>query len=286
MGSDVLATEELELNRRLGFSQLWVVRERYEIVKGVLVASGPTKRVYAPAVHSELPGEIAKLRKEDTDALIRFAKTFGELGYDALASPDRRRAGDPLAWVWAHARQLHRCLALTWALQDRNDRPIRALLDEIGKEREEVHGAQIRRVVHSFGPQFKGDERAATRHILSGLITKNLARVGLKLTDVAMAAEESGAGSVASRRAVPAFRLFLTFDVLIQVAYLHLANALAGGHVQRCASPRCGAFFVQTHLRRQYCPPFGPKQESPCAGRERQAAFQKRKSRKESNAQG
>jgi hypothetical protein len=276
MGSGVLATEELELNRRLMFSRLWVVRERYEVVNGVLVASGKAKRVYAPAVHPELPGEIAKLRREDPEALVRFAEMYGALGYESLASLEKRRGGDPLPWVWAHARQLHRCLALARALQRRDSRPIYALLDELGKEREEVHGAQIKRVIRSFGPQFKGDERAAVREILSALITKNLARVGLRLTNVAKAVGELGAGSVGSRHAAPAFRLFLAFDALIEVAYLYLANTLAGGRIQRCASPRCGAFFVQTDARQRYCPSFPFSTESACALRERQIAFQER----------
>jgi hypothetical protein len=61
-----------------------------------------------------------------------------------------------------------------------------------------------------------------------------------------------------------AFRQYFRFTALIEVAYWHLANALQGGRVMRCARPGCRGIFIQTDRRQRFCPP-GTNGESPCA---------------------
>ena len=59
-------------------------------------------------------------------AVLAFVRTYGLLGYAALAAAVGRgapsdAAGDPLGWIWAHAETVALCLHLTYGLQAGDD---------------------------------------------------------------------------------------------------------------------------------------------------------------------
>jgi len=69
----------------------------------------------------------------------------------------------------------------------------------------------------------------------------------------------------------------LTTPALLPVIYYHLADAYSGRITYlRCNNIECGKYFLQKDSRQLYCPePTGPKGESRCSIRARQAVYRK-----------
>jgi hypothetical protein len=69
-----IASDEIQLSWAQGFTHGWKVAEEYEITGGVLRGKGPSRHVYSPMMHPEIPGEVAKLRREDEAGVLEFAR--------------------------------------------------------------------------------------------------------------------------------------------------------------------------------------------------------------------
>jgi hypothetical protein len=96
-----------------GSRLLWRA-DRYEVRDGALWETRPVGgRIYAPMpVADAVTNALAGLRDGDEPGTLAFATTYGLLGRRALMRPGPPE-GEPLAWVWAHARTVRVCLAVT-----------------------------------------------------------------------------------------------------------------------------------------------------------------------------
>ncbi len=74
-----IASDEIQPSWAQGFTHGWEVAEEYEITGGVLRGKGPSRRMYFPMMHPEIPGEVAKLRREDEAGVLEFARAYGSL---------------------------------------------------------------------------------------------------------------------------------------------------------------------------------------------------------------
>src|SRR5262245_59998018 len=92
---DVAPHPEAAENRQGGSEQFQGVREyfidhdtfqsgRRKVTVDVLLARGKFTHWYAPFVHSEMVGELAKLRAGTPEQILEFAGTYGALGFPYL----------------------------------------------------------------------------------------------------------------------------------------------------------------------------------------------------------
>ena len=110
-----------------------VVFDDYTIAEGMVIPQGALRRRYHPETCPTLPQQLARLTRGDTPAVLAFVRTYGLLGYAALAAAVGRgapsdAAGDPLGWIWAHAETVALCLHLTYGLQAGDDAALQHLL--------------------------------------------------------------------------------------------------------------------------------------------------------------
>lgn len=220
---------------------------------------------YSPEARTELLGEIAKLTRDDTEAVLKFAHRYGSLGFYELSRQSDTPYGDPLPWVWLHAETLRLALSLKKHIDDRATEELERLLFEFPQVANRSN--ELPTPIVTYGCLDKGTRfssfptsptsspnRAAAiqtiaANILSTIVSANIANLRQELT-----------WETKDR----AFRSHLRFTALIEVAYWHLANALQGGLVKRCELSGCGGLFIQTDGRQRFCPT-GEKRESPCA---------------------
>lgn len=259
-------------NRAAGFAGLWYVFESYTVRDGVLVSEGKIARLSAPAVESSLPGELAKLsvlklRSEKfTDALVAFAARYGNLGYSALAPFEKRCGGDPVYWVKAHARTVALALEVIVLLREvesarrpeergRARKNLRSYLEQRGLDPRRPPSFAIAvaiadQVRHKlfFTAALLHDPVSAAHQYLRSLINPNIREVALQLYEAPQGKSQ----------------FFFHFRAMIEVVYWHLANALEGGKVRRCAE--CRLPFIATDRRQRFCPPPGAGR-SRCASR-------------------
>jgi len=262
------------------FVGLTGVRERYQVAEdGLVLGSGAVDRWYSAIAHPELPEVVATLREASDADLVTFARTYGDMGYRFLVHdpekavhhrPDGRReaGGDPAWWLRGHGWSVHMCLEISDALQREDERLATDVLYEATRR---VHGIMKGAEMVYFdlitkrrdGPPPSSHEidepfeRART--LRREIINANLVGVSRAIYALRAGGEKS----------------WFTTQAGIQAAYWHLANAVDGGVVKRCAAEGCGGVFIQTHGRQRFCPPRWRQSESPCALRER-----KRKARK------
>jgi hypothetical protein len=297
---------EVVPNLEKGFATVVGVYEDYHIVDGRLGPASHTRiRHYAPAVHPEIPGELAKLQRGDVEAVLKFARVYGELGYRAFiphevwARGGAIPVGDPLLWVWAHAHTLRICLELSYRLEEGDITSLRSYVRSLhvtqadlevweswlGGPADDRHWAspdtwptavvaKRGEITHyqwgwlgwgSHDPLHYDDVKALARRIRRSLINANIAGIRRVLLD-------DGRND----------RLFWEFRALIEMAYWHVAQAVDGKHMKRCEAEDCGAHFVQTDSRQRFCPPmFGQKGESRCAVRHRVQKHREKASRQQ-----
>ena len=58
-------------------------------------------------------------------------------------------------------------------------------------------------------------------------------------------------------------------ETLLEAIYHQVAEAATGGRLAVCESRDCGAIFLQTDARQQFCPPRYGQTKSTCMNRER-----------------
>ena len=135
--------EILESESR-SFNQLWPVAEDYIIEKGfilpvmggkvvdprsLMALTREEKSLYLPMGRPELPGEFARLADEDEEKVLNFVRRYGLLGYhcalkfpyevisaDQMKMYNDKSPGDPLNWVFAHAKAVNLVMHLAVAL--------------------------------------------------------------------------------------------------------------------------------------------------------------------------
>jgi hypothetical protein len=274
-------THEVGPNLQLGFRTFWNVFEDYEIFEGRLCYHGRATHHYAPTLHPEIPSEIAKLQRDDEEGVLKFARLYGNLGWNNLIPRERYARGgaiplgDPLQWVWAHADTLNICQEITYRLQEGDIASLRGYLHSL---RVTHPNGQVTDLGWGTGDTWaaaivaeRGEERVGQRGILNQdhLLdedVKGLARfirrflINENISGIHRALFDEGTKD----------RLFWEFQALIEIAYWHMATSVHGRRFKHCEADDCGALFAQTDQRQRFCPPrFGQKQESRCAVRHR-----------------
>lgn len=247
----------------------------FPVVGGKKYRNALLDPTYMPMARPELPAEFAKVAGGGEEAVLRFVRWYGLLGYpDALteleasllmlvkdnkatADPiialdkkyDPRLEGDPVAWILAHAETVKLAGELAAALP----RPgaVQALLErrlvqqpswqEISYARAtrgwtRPHQAGIVFPGHPIGP--KGGWEPAALRIVADILNANLGGVRR-----AVSLEEK------PLRVVSLFQPRNLLDCI----YWLLADAVTGEQLRQC--PECGHFFVATTDRMKYCPP-------------------------------
>lgn len=276
---------EADRNRRVGSKVFYGVRTEYgiqqeDVLLGGRVQSLPTvagregfAHWYAPFVHTELPGELAKLAAAGDDEILTFASTYGEMGFDFLADVEwqvnrlsagqRMFVGDPLPWLRDHARGAYICLAITEAIAKKRARArLASLLQEwdgmaygaLAHSRHVLVDNVVRRPSNGrkhLAPTPEDVARAVRREI----INQNIGGIHRYVS-----IDEKGHD-----------RSYFRYTATIEVVYWHLANVIEGGIVKRCEGPGCGGMFIQTDPRQRFCPKRWRQRESSCATRQRQA---------------
>lgn len=252
-----------------GFRRKWPIDDDYCIQDqrlAPILKDKKWKTLYAPGGREELPGEIAKLERDDQDAVLAFARRYGVLGFFELSRTETNHPyGDPLNWIWLHAETLGLCLSLKEMLDRREiDSLNRRLMDFPQGSAPPDYPAP--RIVFASrgtwqqsnffvtnGPNRTDMLQGLAASILSTIVNANIAQLHPALAWNA-------------KRQM--FAQHFQFTALIEVAYWHIANVLRGGTVARCDRPGCRGIFIQTDRRQRFCPT-GTKQESTCAVRER-----------------
>jgi hypothetical protein len=281
-------------NLEKGFATMKNVYDDYHVVDERLEPASYVRiRCYAPAVHPELPGELAKLQRGDVEAVLKFARVYGTLGHTAFiprevwARGGAIPVGDPLLWVWAHADTVRICLELSYRLEEGDITSLRSYLrslhvtqadldvwkswlgdpaDDDYKEYTDTWptamvGQRGEITLWQWGrlgrnpqePLSHDDVKELARVIRRSLINANIAGIHRVLLN-------DGRSDI----------LFWEFKALVEMVYWHVAQAVDGKRLKRCEAKDCGVPFVQTDLRQRFCPPmFEQKRESRCAIRHR-----------------
>jgi len=274
---DALPGTEVIANRRLGANEFVGVHAEYFVepnVKwssgpacGMLVGCGAPTKWFAPFVHSELPGELAKLRTATDADILVFAERYGQLGFQGSHNGEWlewgkvgriRYGGDPLEWIRAHGRGAHICLEITEALSKKPKESSRRLEALIKEYSDATYGVPVG--VYEVAYRSSGSVTLAqspeqdARSLRREIINRNLRGVQRYVSVDSETKRDRSYfhGSVSA------------------VVYWHLANLIDQGTVKRCEAEGCGAVFIQDDPRRRHCPPQWGQQESPCALRQRQ----------------
>ncbi len=262
-----------------GFVGLTGVRERYGVAEdGLVLGAGGIDRWYTPIAHRELPEVVATLREASEAEIVRFARTYGGMGYESIvrdpekathrrADGTREAGGDPVWWLRGHGWSAHMCLEISDAVERKDARLATEVLHNAGQlERgimqgaERVHVTLIGQQRDDSSPFVIDAPLEQARDLRRQIINANIADVSRAIYPLTGGREQS----------------YFRCPAGIKAVYWHLANLVDGGVVKRCAAEGCGAVFIQTHGRQRFCPPRWRQSESGCAVRERQ---RKRRSR-------
>lgn len=253
---------------RRGSSRQWEVRAKYEVAHGVLRAVGGVRHDYSPLAYPEIVGEIAKLHEGDERRLLAFARRWGLLGY-----PPQLGQGDPLPWIWAHARGIRMVLELQFYLQEGDFCGLGQFLDSYPRPDAGPLAPEETILLSTGGPSGIVEQRVfwvvttpshTAREVIAAIINPNLRELEYQ---VGSTTEGEGLHRV------------LDFLSLMFAAYWHLAEVVTGSRaLVRCQE--CRALFAQTDKRQRFCPPppnWMGRRDSPCASRFRKRRERQRK---------
>ncbi|HCU73953.1 MAG TPA: hypothetical protein DGO43_09095 [Chloroflexi bacterium] len=256
----------------------------------------PVARMYFAILHSQLPFEIAKLRKNEPEAVRDFVTTWGLLGYERIKFKDQGRSFtvpgrpeekekllqvkqdmeaarggitaerfgyEPLAWVWAHAHGIRWILSVYKDLQARNADAVTSAVMDL-PQAPTTSSRHLECAIAWDGPlQYKISlpiNLQDLERMIRIIINHNLRGVSRMVAD---RPPDS-----------PRFILF-DFCALVQYAYWHLADVFDGGiGTARCQS--CGYWFAQSDQRQRFCPPPPGQRSSRCGTRARMARLRAR----------
>lgn len=284
------------------------VAEEYTITAGMLVSKGECKDTYVPTLQNELPGAISKLYAGDEKAVLRFARTYGKLGYGHR--PRLAITGEPLAWIWAHAYLIRACFTLTSLLCDEpddRDDVLRGYVEHLYWQSplhpdSDERYLEERYIIQNYEVTYGHDITAYNDRCYQagGLLPPPPEEDAFAVLHAPHEVRSYGNPPLSPRQDARRMRAGLinrymgvirrtlwdrdnmtqswyALDRTLSAAYWHLANSveaekdrLKNVQVRRCAS--CEAWFLQTHQRQRFCPPTRAKTDSACAARERMRA--------------
>jgi len=267
---------------------------------------GPTTRGYAPTLHRELPGLIAKLHHGSEEDIVKFASHYGPLGHFRLVGLDDFLGVDPIPWLITHSRTLDFLLRAINMLSHNEPEDFDAILPLLIPETDDplflqpwVKWVAPETKQHPVFPQSKDGRDLANLtnnkpHVswplvigcrgyievhhwmfagprrnmadMIRMVVRDIVNTNISRLVYALAPEKNGHDQLA-----------MQFSAMIEVAYWHVANTINGGRVAKCEAPGCGAVFIQEDGRQRFCPKGPNNKESPCAIRTRVQEFRRMK---------
>jgi hypothetical protein len=298
----VLKEEEIAPNLERGFARFWNVYEDYAVIDGSVCRQGEPKYSYAPMVHKEIPGKLARLRRGDEAGVLQFARTYGSLGYQALLPPAPgpwKPMGDPLSWIWVHAETIQFCLKISELLQQGDLDTLKDLLRTqyvTPKDIEELCApGQVEELKDTLRV-VQSEAGGVGRKFFSTMLVAERDKIRLAWGDLPNKKECSdmenmnystrffrnsvinaniqGMVRALSVNKHPKIhdRSYWRFNAMIETVYWHLADIVDGGKVKRCED--CHGIFIQEDKRQRFCPPtYNPnppkRRHSRCGTRKR-----------------
>lgn len=302
-----------------GFFKIWPVENAYEIVGGV-VRSSPGAQIvshYLPMARAaDMRDELLRVARAPTngveDAVQRYVRRFGLLGYSSLYNPDlasrnyrrpkaissgKYSGGDPFDWFRAQAEALRTVVELLdWLkLGRRRAAPHRQRADRNSRvdnssSSSAMPGLATRSVARGqfigvlLEPEFPNvlavSARDARRAIeqacetVQELVHGNIGGVrrALRWKPVAEASEDERRVQSITNR--PIAELGLTFGAAVDAVWWSMADVAVGSTTRQCDG--CGSVFVQRHGSQRFCPGLSEREASPCANRLRQSNWRQR----------
>jgi hypothetical protein len=266
---------ELAASQARGASDRWG-NGAVERDGGWLLFGLETNRIYAPLEHPEIPHLFAKIG-HDEKALIPFAETYGRLGWSNLqyeeikdhwlkqavatwaqlvgTHGEKAAWSEPIEWIRAHARTVQWCLQVGAALNAKNARKRKELCEQLAANLPRPAGI---RAILRFGPFTREKSEQDKRppdfigKILEDLLWANLRGVRrlVEYRDGKLHAMWGG-------------------NSLIESIYTLVTDSITGGSLSQCKSESCGATFIKTDGRQEYCPPRYGQSKSTCMNRDR-----------------
>ncbi len=109
--------DSIKKSQQIGFHKLWTKYESYEIIDSYIIGNGIIDGFDTPVSYNELPSQVAKLNNRKEKNLLKFFQAYGPFGYKQL-NPYTSEKGEPLDWIWAHAKGVYLLLELEKALRD------------------------------------------------------------------------------------------------------------------------------------------------------------------------
>ena len=233
------------------------------------------KSRYEPFQQRELPNQFAKLA-DDGAALITFVTTYGRLGWRELCvrrigtagdwwrrrwSEQRRLRADgahvffaePVDWIGAHAATVRWCLKSAYALKvekRRREKQCATLIATRPKPIGIGAGLQAR------FPHLEGRIGSFSASHTVGFFLARYLDLNLRGARWRFGYDGALFGVVRG-------------ETLLEAIYRQVAEAATGGRLAACESRDCGAIFLQTDARQQFCPPRDGQTKSTCMNRER-----------------
>ena len=257
---------------RICYAEGCHIFEAYTIKDDKLCKIGNRIRTYDATQCPALPEAFANIQAGNVEALLQFARTYGNLGYLSLNFLECGGYFDdePLAWIWAHLQTVQLCLKLT---QYCDEQRAAWELDEILNQYRTPPSPQdpttdaIRIAVLGQTTVMRLTRKPQdsmydfARKIRYEIIRRN--------TKELISRSRGADGNTQS---------VLDYGSLIEVVYWHLSQ-MDQKPARQCAW--CGSWFIVQHRRQTYCPhPKEPGKESPCAANARQT--KRRQTKRES----
>jgi hypothetical protein len=277
---------ELERSRERGAWDRWGVQDA-ERRDAWLWFAFDQHRIYAPLEHLELPHHFARVATRE-DALLPFVQQYGRLGWYELASdarpqqqadkwlPPKRREylrlieegrekavyAEPLDWIQAHARTISWCLAAGHAMRIVGARSRTQRCVELSGQLPRPMGCGS--TVRSTPLLREGTiEKVSPLNFVGGMLEDYL---WINLRGVRRRVLYVGDGRL---------RSVWGGNSLLESIYTLVADAVTGGRLAQCQA--CGAVFLQTDGRQQFCPRREGQDKSSCMNRERVRRYRLRK---------
>lgn len=288
---DVTREEYLE-SRSRSFNRTWSIAEDYiakegcilPICKGEVISPELTLKEdnhYLPMGRPELPGEFARLADESEEKVLDFVRRYGLLGY--YRRPEQSRpinpindfSGDPLNWIFVHAKTVNLAMNLAEALDKPKELKILTerffVKEALSWRGKEWNTALLLPKPALDLPGYVGTiMRASAREnalsVIESILNPNL--TGLTRKMQVEWSEEKGEQVI---------NTFFSFGNLLDCIYWLLADAVTNAKIRSCE--HCGKPFVAPNDRTKYCPPLQWETVSRCMNRAKQARHRDKRRR-------
>ena len=259
---------------------------------------------YSPASEdaANLPAAFAKISEPDHESLLKFAREWGGLGYvelgmradklgipvdfESFRAPSGELDGDPVLWVWAHARTVRFLLELIDVLRSPDDTGtgtggtgassllVNQMPDESSGEWEFTFAVLRNPRAPVIVPKDSGVVPPGWS-VTAAVVSANIEWLRSELMATVWGDRDNPGG----------LQLGYDWSGLIEMIYWRVGELASRskeqgeGVLKRCKE--CGHFFVAKNPKQVYCPPSVGLARSLCGGRRRTRRWREGRRREE-----